>query len=161
MTDRPYLLIDVDGVLNAICCQYTSYRGQPPPPVCPLHHGWIKTEGLGYPLLLNPAHGPALLALAEETGAELAWGSTWEHHANEHIGPKIGLPPLPYAPVVRGGQKALTVVPWTEGRPFVWLDDDPSVVRGIVRLRDSYRQVSSVNETLGLRDADLDSKEIR
>ena len=152
MTDRPYLLIDVDGVLNALCCQYLPAGGK----TCPVHRGWIVSTALGFPLLLNPEHGPKLLEIAEETGAELAWGSTWEHHANEYIGPKIGLPPLPYAPVVRGSQKALTVVPWTEGRPFVWLDDDTTIPAVASRLASQRHVVIATNERHGLTDSSLE-----
>ena len=119
---KPLVLIDVDGVLNAISCQRVDS--------CECHPGWLRRKALGFPLLLNPAHGPWLLELAETTGAELVWGSTWESLANEHIGPAIGLPELPWVPMPprkfsgHRDLKAVGFVPWTAGRPFTWFDDE-------------------------------------
>jgi len=75
---------------------------------------------------LAPEHGPALLAFAAEHDAELAWATTWEHEANDYIGPAIGLPVLP---VIEWGFKAFHwkfdgVLEYAKDRPFVWLDDD-------------------------------------
>ncbi|KAB8186939.1 hypothetical protein FH608_046475 [Nonomuraea phyllanthi] len=115
MSEPPLLLLDVDGVLNAL---------QRPGPE------WIATRALGFRLLLNPSHGPMLLKLAEETGAELTWATTWEHDANREIGPKVGLPEMP---VIELGSahdvpgvlwKTPAVAEYVKGRPFVWFDDD-------------------------------------
>ena len=81
-------------------------------------------DGRRYLLFLNPEHGAWLRDLAAQTGAELAWASTWEDHANQFVGPVIGLPRLPFAPAPVH-DKAASVVPWTGGRPFAWLDDSP------------------------------------
>jgi hypothetical protein len=77
---------------------------------------------------LNPTHGPTLLALAERVGLELVWATTWEHEANEAIGPRIGLPVLP---VVEFGLriharlwKWAAVAEFAGARPLAWLDDD-------------------------------------
>ncbi|MFD0656319.1 HAD domain-containing protein [Thermocatellispora tengchongensis] len=93
-------------------------------------------DGQVYRVQLNTAHGPALLRLAEETGAELVWATTWEHAANEWIGPRIGLPELPVIemplPGLPGGPppsgygemfKTPHVAAYVGGRPFVWFDD--------------------------------------
>lgn len=119
MDGRPLLLLDVDGVLNP--------AGRPSPD---FHRHKAVVDGQVYTLLLNRWHGSRLLELAEETGAELAWATTWEGHANEWIGPRIGLPELPvipmtgpHAPVMGEMFKTPHVAGYVAGRPFVWFDD--------------------------------------
>ncbi|MFI6789889.1 HAD domain-containing protein [Nonomuraea sp. NPDC050383] len=116
---KPLLLVDVDGVLNPF--------GRPDPGFrryrCTVGHEV-------YTVHLNPRHGARLLELAIATGAELAWATTWEDHANEWIGPRIGLPELPVVPMgpVLGSDmgemfKTPHVAAYVERRPFVWFDD--------------------------------------
>jgi hypothetical protein len=118
---RPLVLIDVDGVLipDQAPARPPGYRDYV---VSSGEHVW-----------LNPQHGPMLLKLAQETGAELAWAtSRWISTANQLIGPLIGLPDLPYAPVPEWPTdilKADTIVPWTGGRPFAWFEDVPAETR--------------------------------
>ena len=113
------ILLDVDGVLNP------SFSSQQRSQL--VHHdGWRHgrawSNGLEYHLLLNPEHGRWLRDIAAEASADLAWASTWEDLANQFVGPVIGLPPLPFAPAALHN-KARSVVGWTAGRPFAWLDD--------------------------------------
>ncbi|WP_043626171.1 HAD domain-containing protein [Nonomuraea candida] len=115
---RPLILLDVDGVLN-------PWHRQGP--------SWLSVDavcdGVTYPVLLNPEHGPMLLRLARETGAELVWATTWQDDANRAIGPLIGLPELPVIPVGSGAGALLVhpktppVADWVNRRPFVWFDD--------------------------------------
>lgn len=117
---RPYLLVDVDGVLNPIALKRSGCRQERV-----LLPGYERYDIMGFEVHLNPAHGPMLLAAAERAGAQLTWGTTWGHFANEHISPKTGLPKLPVAYTGRhGGIKAECVVPWTDGHTFAWLDDE-------------------------------------
>lgn len=120
MPERPLILLDVDGVLN-------PWRKPGP--------GWqahkCVCDGRTFDVLLNPQHGPALVKLAEETGAELVWATTWEHDANRSIGPLIGLPELPVIEVSKGElepvgccSKSPAVAAHVNSRPFVWFDDD-------------------------------------
>lgn len=113
----PLILIDVDGVLNLLFSERDPA-------------GLVEIDarpGKGrFRLLLDPLHGEWLKKLAQETGAELAWGSTWEDHANTWVGPHIGLPRLPAAPVRDYGKRS--VIAWTQDRPFVWFDDDEAVI---------------------------------
>jgi hypothetical protein len=94
--------------------------------------GFEKYDILGYKVYLNRKHGKQLLALTDYY--ELVWATTWEHLANEHIAPKIGLPELP---VIEFGTryaathvfknpmiKSYKVVEYAAGRPFAWIDDD-------------------------------------
>ena len=154
---RPYLLLDVDGMFNnlaAVSNVELRERLQ--------FQGWvselitISSRGT-FRVTVNPAAGQWVLDLAAETGAELAWGTTWNHWANQHIGPLLGLPELPVAPV-RGRDKAATVVPWTDGRPFVWLDDDPDLPYAVKRMTEATGQRGCVLQTdpcIGLTRRDI------
>lgn len=137
MDTKPLLLLDVDGPLN-------PFLADTPPPgyvdfaVTPTSWG-----GPPLPVVLNPGHGPALLALADVF--DLVWATAWEDGANADIAPLIGLPSLPviefgidYEKVrddaIRFGVgnrlhwKSPAVAAYTAGRPFVWFDDELSVL---------------------------------
>ncbi|MEV4569292.1 HAD domain-containing protein [Nonomuraea sp. NPDC049419] len=117
---KPLLLLDVDGVLNPMCRPSPDFR----PYRCT-----IGAEV--YTVYLNPRHGRRLLELALATGSELAWATTWEHHANEWIAPRVGLPSLPViavppdTPPSEHGEMFKTphVAAYAGRRPFVWFDD--------------------------------------
>lgn len=119
---RPLLLLDVDGVLNP--CDAKPTRR---PQGYQTHRISVTGQrGRALRVWLNPEHGPMLLAFAQQHGVELAWATTWEHHANVHIGPAIGLPQLP---VIEWGFTAHhwkfdAVLTYAAGRPLAWLDDD-------------------------------------
>ncbi|MFI9594478.1 HAD domain-containing protein [Nonomuraea sp. NPDC052265] len=117
---KPLLLLDVDGVLNPMGIPTSDYRR---------YRCTIGTEV--YTVHLDPRHGRRLLDLALSTGAELVWATTWEHHANEWIAPRIGLPALPVItmdhdrPRTEHGEMFKTphVAAYAGRRPFVWFDD--------------------------------------
>ncbi|MFF2728757.1 hypothetical protein ACFVS9_12765 [Streptomyces sp. NPDC058008] len=127
---KPLLLIDIDGPLNPYAALarptapegYTLHRMRPT--------GW--KEGVALPVLLSTGHGQELRALARRY--ELVWATTWMDEANEWVGPRIGLPPLPYidwpaVPVVPADGtywKTRPVVDYADGRPFAWIDDEIS-----------------------------------
>jgi hypothetical protein len=136
----PLLMIDVDGPLNPFGAMpdhrpdgYEAHRLLTP--------GWVAMQATrnaewGYPerrpvplpVWLNPAHGPALMALP----FELIWATTWEDEANTHLAPLLGLPELPFvawsSPRSKSPEgvfwKTPEVVSWADGRPFAWLDDE-------------------------------------
>ncbi|MEU9889924.1 HAD domain-containing protein [Sphaerisporangium sp. NPDC051017] len=123
MTKRPLVLLDVDGVLNPARRHSLFLR----------RHECVL-DGRSYRILLNARHGAKLARLAGDTGAELAWATTWEQHANAEIAPRLGLPPLPVIavnsdPGSRAGEhfKTRHVAEYVAGRPFVWFDDSLGV----------------------------------
>jgi len=124
----PVLLLDVDGVLNP-----DKHPRAVIPPGFTKHR--LRPGGERYKVYLSEGHGPRLLS----TGADLVWATTWEHHANHLISPRVGLPQdLPVIEWDRSGQsrdhgafwKTPQVLAWLEqhhpGRPWIWIDDDIS-----------------------------------
>lgn len=125
MTDhRPLILLDVDGPLNPWRAKptrrpagYETFRLRP--------DGWPGKRPLR--VWLNRRHGDMLLALADATGGELVWATTWLDQANTLIGPKLGLPTLPvmHWDVVGSPRwKFEAALRWSCDRPLVWFDDD-------------------------------------
>ncbi|MBT2209083.1 HAD domain-containing protein [Actinomadura sp. NEAU-AAG7] len=118
---RPVLYLDIDGVLN---------------PDAPRGHHEEHTVGR-LTVRIVPAHGGWLRELAARF--DLVWATTWEEHANEHIGPLLGLPELPHVPfsayAARPGdprvpllqlphaRKWAPILRHADGRPFAWADD--------------------------------------
>lgn len=127
MPDKPWLLLDVDGPLRPWPKDPRTY-----PKLIAAGYVWdsVRHDGTTYPLLLNPAHGPALLALTDVF--ELAWATSWNELANEFVGPRLGLPRLPVAfvhaslrtPNPRLSFKTDQLAAWTAGRAFAWVDDE-------------------------------------
>lgn len=119
---RPILLLDIDGVLNPWAAEscpsgYVPYR---------FRVRWRYRRQAW----LRPEHGPALLGLAERTGAELVWATNWAHDANTMVGAALGLPALPVVefagPFSDSGPdwKFPAVGRFAYGRPLAWVDDD-------------------------------------
>ena len=115
MPPRPILFIDVDGVLNPFAIR----RGVVPP-------GFEEHAILGYRVLLSRRHGDLLVGLADRY--ELMWATTWEADAKREIGPRVGLPELPYLIFgdvePRGAWKTPAIDAAARGRPLAWIDDD-------------------------------------
>ncbi|MEU3723748.1 hypothetical protein [Streptomyces sp. NPDC031705] len=133
MTERPLLLLDVDGPLNPFRSRlaglrgYTSHRMRP--------EVWLsyrdprsRRARRGVRVRLHPAHGARLRALPYD----LAWATAWTHEANTLIAPHIGLPAD--LPVVEWPElfardpdglfwKTRPILAWAAGRPFAWVDD--------------------------------------
>ena len=154
---RPILAVDVDGVLNRC-----DWRAREAPA------GWLDAKVLGFRIRHNPGHGAALLAVAERTGAELAWCTTWEQLANDHIRHLVGLPELPVVPMkpgkagLRFGErrsvgvtKAMAMAAYAGDRPFCWLDDEPDAADELAVLCDTPHLVVRVDEETGLADEHL------
>lgn len=142
---KPLLLIDVDGVLNPL--------GKIKPDA-----GFEEHRLAGFPVRLNKAHGPALLAFADRF--ELVWATTWEHQANELIGPRIGLPELPVIEfdfAASKGSKLPDVERYAADRALVWLEDDYSMYEAWALRRNLHIPtcIVKVNVLAGLIERDL------
>lgn len=123
-----YLVIDVDGVLNAFNplpgSGYTEYKVRPD---C----RWWNPD-LELRVWLNKTHGRWLTELATATGSQLVWGTGWEGAANDWIGPTIGLPQMPVVPIPDrnderipfGTWKARQITSWVGSERFVWFEDE-------------------------------------
>lgn len=136
MTDRPLLLIDVDGVLNPLG----------PPADRPGHIAQHVDDERGktYLLRLNPEHGQWLLGLSN--AYDLAWCTTWWRRIDV-IAPLVGLPlGLPAVPITRWSgndwpyqcsPKTPHVRRFTSGRAVAWIDDD------FLQITADYRTLSA------------------
>jgi hypothetical protein len=123
----PLVLMDVDGVVNLGLFASSRERSR----LC-YRDGWISRRPDHDPfatrMLMNPAWGPMVRSM-RDAGGTLAWASRWRQAANWYVAPLLGLPTeLPFVPVSRdpGQLKAWSVVPWTDGRPWAWLEDEES-----------------------------------
>lgn len=79
----------------------------------------LDVDGVLMPWL-KPEYGGWLLALADR--AELVWATSWEHSANWHIGPHVGLPAMPVIEFPHS-VKLPAVDAWCANRPMAWVDD--------------------------------------
>jgi HAD domain in Swiss Army Knife RNA repair proteins len=108
---KPYLLLDVDGVLNPI-------GGGPPP-------GYTRQETNGFQVTWSIRHREWLKNLSSYF--EMVWATTWEHLANESIGPLLDLPKLAvieFTSPRHGDTWKLTDVKRFVGeRACAWVDD--------------------------------------
>ncbi|MEU5795460.1 hypothetical protein ABZ800_18370 [Streptomyces sp. NPDC047813] len=154
---RPLLFLDVDGPLNPYAA---------PPERRPEGYTTIQVPVASSrsPLRvrLNPAHGPALLAL----GYELCWATTWMAEADHWIAPVLGLPGLPYVDFGTGlfahrpdgvHWKTEAIVAYAGGRPFAWVDDEQSTADAVF-VADHHPApalLHHVDPRIGLREGDF------
>lgn len=117
---KPILLLDVDGVLAP------GFFGERSDNLDWSFEPIVATDEASgqFRVMLSREMGAALMAL----DVDIHWLTTWRHHANTQIGPRIGLPQLP----VLGDDneewpwKVLEVLKMLlrkEG-PVFWIDDD-------------------------------------
>lgn len=127
MTEKPLLLIDVDGPLNPWFAKVTRRPDQ-----YQTHRFPLRGCSRKHPLRvwLNPQHGDWLLELAEVF--ELTWCTQWQDEANRWISPVLGLPEdLPWIPFpgnsekgwIARGWKYPAIAEYAKGRHLAWIDD--------------------------------------
>jgi hypothetical protein len=111
-SDRPLLLLDVDGVLQPV--------GRSVPP------GYERFTDDGSDVVLCRTHGLWLTRLA--TRFDLVWSTTWGPIANLAIGRRLGLPDLPHIRLhdlpSTGTRKLATVAEYVGDRAVAWIDDE-------------------------------------
>ncbi|MEV6953451.1 hypothetical protein [Streptomyces sp. NPDC051183] len=167
MTDRPLLLLDVDGPLNPFRSHLAGLRGYTGHRMRP--DVWMarrapdsRSARRGLRVRLHPSHGPRLLALP----FELAWATTWMHQANTMIAPHIGLPAD--LPVIEWPElfardpdglswKTRPLLDWAAGRPFAWVDDmiKPSDRAWVAAHHPAPALLLRIHPRHGLRDRDF------
>ncbi|GAA1227310.1 hypothetical protein GCM10009665_17280 [Kitasatospora nipponensis] len=165
---RPLLFLDVDGPLNPYAAQperrpegYTTLRvpraagGAVESAPSLVHRKPLR-------VWLNPAHGPALLAL----DYELCWATTWMDGANRWIGPVLGLPELPFVDFGAAlfaerpdgvHWKSDPLLAYADGRAFAWVDDEQGEADHIhvAAHHGGPALLHHVNPRVGLRDGDF------
>ena len=110
---RPYLLLDVDGVLNPLTMTPPS--------------GFERHELQDHEVWLSRRHGEWLNELAR--WFDLVWATTWEHDAPRLIAPRIGLRGEWAVIEFRRGRATETwklrdIEAFVGDRPFAWIDDE-------------------------------------
>lgn len=123
----PVLLLDVDGVLNAVRHD--------------LPEGWQRGRFNGYVLSWDPTVVARLRTWHESRRVELQWLTTWTHMADRLLAEPMGLPrglrthsrdalPVGFSGERRGISgwwklaAAQAVAQAEPGRRIVWIDDD-------------------------------------
>ena len=111
MDPRPLLLLDVDGVLNPL-----GVREAP---------GFTAHRVGGMTVLLSPAHGRWLTALADRF--DLVWATSWEQDADLLIADLVGIPRgLPFITFTNQSgwtAKLPDVDRYVGDRAVAWVDD--------------------------------------
>ncbi|MFP3906943.1 MAG: hypothetical protein ACLFRV_12240 [Acidimicrobiales bacterium] len=142
-TQRPVLLIDIDGVLNVYGVDE-----------CP--EGYSEFELFpddDEPARLCTVHGDWLGELGEQF--DLAWASAWGFDAHRLLGPILGLSefpfvPMPAAPFPPAG-KVPAIAAYVGERPAAWLDDVVTPeARGWARARKAPTLLVEVDHRTGL-----------
>lgn len=111
-TERPLLLVDVDGVLQPV--------GRSVPP------GYERFTDDDSDVVLRQEHGVWLAHLT--TAFDLVWATTWGASANRAIGRRLGLSELPHidlSDLPRTGTRKLgAVTAFVGDRAVAWIDDE-------------------------------------
>lgn len=143
MSDKPVLLLDVDGVVNAMSKQAPTHVW----PADVWRRAKIQArDGMEYPFLWAIPVVEWLTRLHESGDVEIRWHTTWQHEALE-VGKVLGLPEFKvqecpeFAEYERNGSElsakliSACMPGWwkypaaenlvsDEGRRVIWIDDD-------------------------------------
>lgn len=114
---RPLWLLDVDGVLNAVC-------GSLPP-------GYVRDRINGYTITWSPAIIERIAALHNAGRVEVAWLTTWCEDADALLAEPLGLPrgltcmgSADHKAIHDTWWKSVTAKRVSHGRALIWTDDD-------------------------------------
>jgi hypothetical protein len=118
MSDKPVLLVDIDGVISLFGFS---------PDECP-PGTWHLVEGIAH--FLSSTAAAHLHELAQSF--DLVWCSGWEERADEHLPALLGVPVLPHlsfdrnvggGPVSHAHWKLAAIEAHAGDRPLAWIDD--------------------------------------
>ena len=135
---RPVLLLDVDGVLNAL-------SSGPDLSIWPEWENARVPNRLGqWPVLWSPIVTRRIVGWADQDLVDVYWLTTWLDDANEELAAALGLPRWPVLgtgfstdPALSSGGSAFgwwkadvvdAFLAECSGTPFVWVDDDLRVM---------------------------------
>lgn len=144
---NPFLLLDVDGVLN------------PEVPERSVFSDFMLLSTPWSNFWLSPEQGKLLSVL--QHFFTVVWATSWEDYANEHINPFYGLDSFPvvhFEPSAGMDLKSETLVRFAEGMkvPCVWVDDEvPEGFESMVSGLGSPFQVVRTNPVTGLSKKDF------
>lgn len=152
MTDKPILLLDIDGVLNLFPRALTigqRVKGEPYPEIRDhaVHRVTLHDEQTRPYMIRIPDDAPALIAQLVEH-FDIRWYTMWNEAANRVFAPLAGIPEFEHfecdwtsgrmvyfasgAPEWMDKFIWVAKTPLIEGyvgdRPFVWIDDDSDPV---------------------------------
>lgn len=170
---RPLLMLDVDDTI------IWWERGGHKPPYCTTmgsctrHGSWVKRKilvpraGRDIPVVLDATLGARLMRAAKDAGADLAWCTGWNDHANRLVGPLLHLPDLEVIPVATwpgkdeknypgdGPWKGWNLTEWarTDPRPFAILDNADGLDDAISAVQPHH--VVKVDPFTAVTDADV------
>ena len=88
----PLLLLDVDGVLNALSDELPDTSVWPR-----WQRGYADADGTTWPIVFSPDVVERLKGWHEQGLAEIQWLTTWGHDANGSLRELLGLPELTVA----------------------------------------------------------------
>lgn len=151
MTDRPLILLDIDGVCSPMCASHDlDDRWAPWSRVsCGWNKGWVSV-----PL------ADALTSLSE--CADVWWCTGWEDEAIVYSR-ELGVPDWPYLPLLndadQGMFKLSSVIAGVGDRPVWWFDDEHNAASHQWSADRSAAGVPTVtlhiDDQLGLRSEDV------
>lgn len=148
-SDRPVLLVDIDGVLNVYgvdgCPEgYDEFELFPdddePVRLCAAHGAWLRELGAHF---------------------DLVWASAWGVDAHRLLGPILGLERFPHVPMpaipFEPARKVPAIASYVGGRPAAWLDDIvTSEARAWARGRSAPTLIVEVDPHAGLQRHHVD-----
>lgn len=123
VTGVPIWLLDVDGVLNAVC-----HPSRPPRTWDSWRSGTAIAAGERFVITFAPELMTGIRDLHESGMVEIRWLTTWGHDANRSLRHLLELPEFPVA-----GEPAYAEAWWKlpcavraaqDERPLIWTDDD-------------------------------------
>ncbi len=157
VTGVPIWLLDVDGVLNAVC-----HPSRPPRTWDSWRSGTAIAAGERFVITFAPELMTGIRDLHESGMVEIRWLTTWGHDANRSLRHLLELPEFPVA-----GEPAYAEAWWKlpcavraaqDERPLIWTDDDLDYSEPARAWAAKLDALTIAPEpTVGLTPADLDA----